>query len=437
MNRFVRVCSAVFAVSVFFAATQSADAAAPLNADCLGFTAPATVRPGQRFTATVLLKNTGTQTWGSDVVLLSTKGQWKNSTTQLPIKNVSTNQHVMITLVLTAPNTVGSTVTEWMMSRSGVAFGKVCRKTIAIRGLAVSSASSARSSFSFSRSSSSSSRSSVRTSSSSSFSSRASSSSSSAKTKARLDFQASYKDAVKGQVFPITFILSNAGPDTAKNVHGYMHLLYRDEFNAAGSDPRCKLSSGSDDNIVCNFGDMPLNASTEFVIALNLNRYSCPNKVTQYFYFQMDTPFVALPDDQSLMVKYDIVCPDSDKANVQFDTVYSDVIHANETKYISYNFQNEGNGIAFDLKVTVLIPPELVFTQYASCTLQGNALTCPLGALHGNDQTSFSIPFSVKNPATCQSAAVTIHSTVTTTSETLWPLHPSDVEVRVLCGDSY
>lgn len=110
------------------------------NSVCVGNTLPATVAPGQSFTGTVTVRNTGTAYWsGADGLgTLSpcpsaTDCRWGSSGVALGT-GVIVNQNTehTFTLNLTAPAAPGTYDCFWKTVRGGVLFGEQCGKAITV-----------------------------------------------------------------------------------------------------------------------------------------------------------------------------------------------------------------------------------------------------------------------------------------------------------------
>lgn len=120
--------------------------AASNNSYCLSITAPDSVTPGQQFTMSARLRNTGTKTWDNIYTSSSDQehflGTWSPSgdawgpgsgRTRLPNGTpVPQNGEVIFTRTLTAPNAVGSYGFQFAMVEDGVEWmiapGSVCVK---------------------------------------------------------------------------------------------------------------------------------------------------------------------------------------------------------------------------------------------------------------------------------------------------------------------
>src|SRR3989344_9584234 len=114
---------------------------APTNiSTCVSIDAPSTVGVNQTFNATIVMKNTGTNTW--------TQAANYNLGSTNPMDNrtwgfhrmgvsgsVSTNQNATFNFVASAPQNPGTYAFDWQMVQDGVNgawFGGVCQKTITV-----------------------------------------------------------------------------------------------------------------------------------------------------------------------------------------------------------------------------------------------------------------------------------------------------------------
>ena len=127
------------------------------NAQCIGITdVPPSVTAGQRFTATVTMKNTGGKEWTQK----NTNDQpnhylydvdWKNggfttmrwgvATALLPTSRVNPSANAAFSIAATAPAQAGSYTFQWAMLENGAGyFGATCTKTITVTAAASSAA---------------------------------------------------------------------------------------------------------------------------------------------------------------------------------------------------------------------------------------------------------------------------------------------------------
>src|SRR5882672_5318555 len=108
------------------------------NADALNVTAPAAVKPGEAFSASVTMKNTGTSLWtaAGQYRLGSQNPQdndrWGVGRVTLP-QNTPADASVTFTATFTAPKTPGNYPFEWQMVQERVAwFGRSARAMIQV-----------------------------------------------------------------------------------------------------------------------------------------------------------------------------------------------------------------------------------------------------------------------------------------------------------------
>ncbi|MCX8091420.1 MAG: PA14 domain-containing protein, partial [Verrucomicrobiae bacterium] len=110
------------------------------NAAVVGGSVPSTVAPGQTFTASITMRNSGTKPWTSDGTphrLGSQNPQdntrWGLSRVGLPTSPVNPGQNVTFTFTATAPTTPGTYPFDWRMVEDGVEwFGATFTATITV-----------------------------------------------------------------------------------------------------------------------------------------------------------------------------------------------------------------------------------------------------------------------------------------------------------------
>ena len=80
--------------------------------------------PGQTFTKTWKVRNTGTCAWESGFKLISTGGEAMGGTAKTLGQSVAPGAEIDVSVAMTAPNKTGSVRSNWRMSTaSGTAFG--------------------------------------------------------------------------------------------------------------------------------------------------------------------------------------------------------------------------------------------------------------------------------------------------------------------------
>ncbi|GEM_PF-2163871 len=112
------------------------------NASCGAITAPLSVTPGQVFSASVTVTNTGTKPWVSPQYWLSavnsTAGSWVDRWVaggglDLPFSPVSPGQSATFNFTATAPTTAGTYGFSWQMIQEGIEFfGPMCQVPITV-----------------------------------------------------------------------------------------------------------------------------------------------------------------------------------------------------------------------------------------------------------------------------------------------------------------
>jgi uncharacterized repeat protein (TIGR01451 family) len=113
------------------------------NAICVGSVvlSPAAPAPGQPFTGTVTVRNTGTSTWDTTNFALGSQNpqgntMWGQSSVGLPRSNIMPNEDVAVSISSTAPTAPGSYNFAWQMYRNTSAgrvfFGAICQAVIVI-----------------------------------------------------------------------------------------------------------------------------------------------------------------------------------------------------------------------------------------------------------------------------------------------------------------
>ena len=89
--------------------------------------------PGQTFTKTWLVQNTGTCAWEAGFKFAFAEGNSMNGSTYTLTKTVSPGTQTELSIPMTAPSTTGSVTGSWRMSTSnGVFFGNLVWVTISI-----------------------------------------------------------------------------------------------------------------------------------------------------------------------------------------------------------------------------------------------------------------------------------------------------------------
>jgi hypothetical protein len=112
------------------------------NASIVSVTAPDTVSPGQRFTASVVIKNTGQSTWTKDIKEPFRLGSqqpldnqnWGLGRVELPVSSVAPGMTTTFTFNAIAPGTAGSYLFAWKMVHELVEwFGQTASKSIIVK----------------------------------------------------------------------------------------------------------------------------------------------------------------------------------------------------------------------------------------------------------------------------------------------------------------
>jgi len=108
------------------ASTTPTRVAAPDLAEVIGVTAPATYTPGQSFSVTWTVKNTGNNTWSTAYqVRCFTTAYCFNGVTTNFSKDVKPGETIDLTINLKAPSTAGDLSTLWVLTNAnGVNFGR-------------------------------------------------------------------------------------------------------------------------------------------------------------------------------------------------------------------------------------------------------------------------------------------------------------------------
>ena len=114
------------------------------DAQCVSIDAPNSINAGQTFSATVVMKNTGTKAWTTDSTphrLGSQNPQdtlrWGISRVNLSVATVDPNANATFTFTATAPTTPGTYPFDWKMVEENTEwFGATCAKTITVNGTA-------------------------------------------------------------------------------------------------------------------------------------------------------------------------------------------------------------------------------------------------------------------------------------------------------------
>jgi CARDB protein/Ig-like domain-containing protein len=133
--------------------TVGAAAASGNNAECAGITAPDSVQPGARFSATVNVKNVGTKEWTTDadgrtIHRLGAENprdtnRWSIRRVSLPSSPISNGQTAAFSFTATAPTAIGSYAFAWRMVEEFVEwFGPICEKSIEVKAGAEASSPS-------------------------------------------------------------------------------------------------------------------------------------------------------------------------------------------------------------------------------------------------------------------------------------------------------
>lgn len=111
------------------------------NAVCDSITAPAQVYAGETFSATVVMRNTGTKPWSRvDNIYIDHKlgstgdGQdWAVTRVNLPTSSVGSGQSAIFTFTATAPAASGTYAFSWrMLEENKEWFGSICSKQITV-----------------------------------------------------------------------------------------------------------------------------------------------------------------------------------------------------------------------------------------------------------------------------------------------------------------
>lgn len=114
------------------------------SASLVSFSAPTAVGPGQAFTATLTLRNTGNTVWTSPLYdpyrphRLGSEdpinnARWGLARAEIPVPSVSPGQDVTISLNATAPLEQGDYPFDWRMVEEGVEFfGRLAQQTISV-----------------------------------------------------------------------------------------------------------------------------------------------------------------------------------------------------------------------------------------------------------------------------------------------------------------
>ena len=91
--------------------------------------------PGQAFTKTWRVRNTGTCTWGTDEELVFVRGEAMTKTTTIAIPATAPGGTVDLSVAMTAPTTPGNHIADWRMrNRGGAIFGTTLNVAINIPG---------------------------------------------------------------------------------------------------------------------------------------------------------------------------------------------------------------------------------------------------------------------------------------------------------------
>jgi len=91
--------------------------------------------PGQAFTKTWRVRNTGTCTWGSDEELVFVRGEAMTKTTTMAIPATAPGGTADLSVAMTAPTTPGAHIADWRMrNRGGTIFGTTLNVAINIPG---------------------------------------------------------------------------------------------------------------------------------------------------------------------------------------------------------------------------------------------------------------------------------------------------------------
>lgn len=93
------------------------------------------LQPGQAFTKTWRVRNTGTCTWGSGEELVFVRGEPMTSSATIAIPATAPGALADLSIAMTAPTTAGSHIADWRMrNRGGAIFGTTLNVAIAIPG---------------------------------------------------------------------------------------------------------------------------------------------------------------------------------------------------------------------------------------------------------------------------------------------------------------